>query len=96
MKTAISPKQVKVIQRRIEALNKAHVIRMSFVPSYAGLSELEKIPLRIDMAEIQAMKELMFGNDLDEILSTCVDKEYYCMAEGIKRVKAWAGTKDFV
>lgn len=90
----LTPKEVKKIERRIEALNKAHVSRLSFlrVP-YRELSELEKIPLRVHMAEIEALKDYMCGRDLDEELDRCIEREYYCYAEGIKRAKAWVGGK---
>lgn len=91
-------KEVKIIQRRIAALNKAHVIRLSFLPvPYRKLSELEKIPLRVHMAEIEALTDYMCGRDLDKELESCVENEYYCYAEGIKKVKEWVakGKKNF-
>ena len=52
---------------------------------YSDLSELEKIPLRINMAEKLALEYLHKGIDLSGDLKWCIDNEQYCGAEGIRR-----------
>lgn len=54
--------------------------------AYKDLTELEKIPLRIEMAEKIAKEELANGVDLRPILESLVKEESYCGAEGIRRV----------
>jgi hypothetical protein len=76
------------IDRRIEALNKALVSRLCSLPSYTGAEIDKKIECRIMQAEIEALKELKFGGDLEKLLKWCVDNEQYSGAEGIRRVLA--------
>lgn len=52
--------------------------------AYKDLTELEKIPHRIEMAKELALEDLKNGVDLESILKRCVEREYYCGAEGIK------------
>ena len=78
-----------MIEERIIELKNIAVIKLSKVKSYTALTELEKIPFRIMQAEILALEEYLKGQDLDNWLSKCVESEYYCAAEGIKKVKEW-------
>ena len=64
--------------------------------SYKDLSEAEKIPLRVKAAEIQALKEFIFGENLELLLDQCVEKEEFCGAEGIKKAKSWIREKQLV
>jgi hypothetical protein len=51
---------------------------------YSDLTELEKIPHRIEIAKELALEDLKNGIDLKPILERCIEKEQYCGAEGIK------------
>lgn len=53
--------------------------------TYLELSEIEKIPIRIERAKEIALKDLRSGVDLNESLDWCIINEQYCGAEGIKR-----------
>ncbi len=53
---------------------------------YSDLTEAQKIPFRIKMAEKIAREELAKGTDLKPIIDILVEQENYCGAEGIKRV----------
>lgn len=55
---------------------------------YRQLSEKEKIPLRIKIAEMVALEELEKGVNLKPILEWCVKNEQYCGAAGIKKALA--------
>lgn len=83
----------RIIKRRIEALDKAHINRMCFLPPYHQLPEEDKISWRIDMAEISTLKSLLLGEDLDKLLEERVRTGQYCGAEGAKRVKYWMNSK---
>lgn len=61
-------------------------VKLAHGGSYKDLSETEKIPFRVMQAELEALKELKIGTDLNKWLDDCVEKEYYCGAEGIKRI----------
>ena len=78
-----------LIDERVIELKNILVIKLSLKSPYTSLTELEKIPLRVMQAEILALKELSVGGDLDAFLSSCVEKERYCGAEGIKKAKEW-------
>ena len=55
------------------------------IVEYNKLSELEKIPYRVEIATVLALEEIQKGTDLKPILKRCIEKEQYCGAEGIKR-----------
>jgi len=55
------------------------------ISEYNKLSELEKIPYRIEVATVLALEEIQKGTDLKPVLKRCIKKQYYCGAEGIKR-----------
>lgn len=52
---------------------------------YKDLTEQQKIPLRVKMAEKIAEEEIKKGIDLKPIIDKLVEEENYCGAEGIKR-----------
>lgn len=52
---------------------------------YNKLTEMERIPYRIEIATVLALEELQKGTDLKPVLKRCIEKEQYCGAEGIKR-----------
>lgn len=52
---------------------------------YSSLSEREKIPFRIQMAEIRALEAIRNGVDLNPILKQLIEDESFCGAEGIRR-----------
>jgi len=55
---------------------------------YIELTEKDKIPLRIKIAEKLAKDDLSKGIDLAPVLIRLVEEENYCGAEGIKRALA--------
>jgi len=55
------------------------------IADYNNLTELEKIPYRVEIATVLALEELQKGTDLKPVLKRCIEKEQYCGAEGIKR-----------
>jgi len=84
------------IEERITELTGLLAIKISKNPIlYAELSEKEKMPFRIMLAEITALKEYLKGHDLDCQMSVSVDYENYAGAEGIKRAKDWIKTQGY-
>lgn len=55
------------------------------IAEYNNLSELEKIPYRIEIATVLALEEIQRGTDLKPVLKRCIEKQQYCGAEGINR-----------
>jgi hypothetical protein len=78
-----------IIKERIAQLTRITGMALQGLKSYRDLPEKEKIPYRIMSAEILALEELLKGADLDEWMKSCVSKEHYCGAEGIKKAKEW-------
>jgi len=58
---------------------------MEETKEYQSLTELERIPYRIATAKRLALRDLHSGVNMDRILKGCIEKEYYCGAEGIKQ-----------
>lgn len=85
-------KSIELIEKRIcNCKTKLSVeLESVSVGTYSQLTEQEKIPFRVRQAEIQSLKELLFNQDLNKYLDECIEKEYFCMAEGIKIVRNWA------
>jgi hypothetical protein len=77
------------IKKRIMEVKIPLVINLSMLPRYSELTEAEKIPLRSQQGEISALEYLQHGGDLDLLMDQCLENEWYCGAEGVKRVKEW-------
>lgn len=79
------------VSKRIESLRNITIQKnQSYSGEYKDLQESEKIPIRVVIAEMEALREFMFGDDnLDKYIEICVKNEQYCGAEGIKNAKKW-------
>lgn len=76
------------IDKQIDALDKLLKMRLASMHSYEDASIDEKIACRVLQAEIEALKELKFGADLEKMLNWCIENEQYSGAEGLRRVLA--------
>ncbi len=77
---------MKDIDSRIEEIDRQIISKLSESQKwYRDLTELEKIPLRVLQAEKTALLEIKEKADLRNYLKECVENEWYCGAEGIKR-----------
>ena len=85
----ITANDIIIIKDRIQSLKVSQAKRLYSIGPYSKLPEQEKIPLRVNIAEIQALEYLMLSKDLDKIQRTLVENEQYCGAEGINKVKNW-------
>lgn len=79
------------VSERIKSLRDSTIRKNKlFVGEYRNLKESEKIPIRVVIAEMEALREFMFGDDnLDNHIQICVENEQYCGAQGIKNAKKW-------
>lgn len=66
-------------------MNKMEMRNFNSNKKYYELTEIEKIPLRIQRAKELAIIDLTNGVDLNCSLNWCIENEQYCAAEGIKQ-----------
>lgn len=91
------------IKKRKDEIYRNLVTKMQSTNGYRELSEQEKIPFRSMQAEILSLEDLARTLShksledailsMEESLSKCIEKEYYCGAEGLRRVKEWIKSK---
>jgi hypothetical protein len=85
-----------MLQERINFLKNVSRGESLKIRCYNELSELEKIPFRVQQAEILALEEFIKNGNLSNYLEVSVKYENYCGAEGIKKAKEWLSLKGFI
>lgn len=81
--------QADPVDQRIEDLEDKIAMQMQLVGDYTKLTEKQKIPYRVDAAELFAMRNFRDGHDLYASLENTVGEEWYSGAAGIKKAIQW-------